>query len=273
MAKASKNVAREKRRGAATAREAFDLINPTMRNMQEDLAGGFKEAKKEREELQKRLSETVQAESSKVLAGQSNMQSNILATQKKERQQEGADMKSWMLENLKPVSGASAAELTQAKEERDAQQKRAVKLRGEVEALKKAMKAAEEEQKSKSNKFRDEKRSALLSSKEEQAQRKAAEKALQQEKVQREAAEKAAAERAEEAARVREELAKHKRALKQRNVLLSPDNVPASASSDDVDFVAKARANYGPAKDRRSKAEHRKENPLHSMDTYGRKAR
>ena len=53
----------------------------------------------------------------------------------------------------------------------------------------------------------------------------------------------------------------------------SPDPASTSASSGGVDFVAKARADYDPAKDRRSKAEHLKENPLPSMDTYGRKAR
>ena len=275
MAKASKNAAKTGRRATATAREAFKLIHPTVRSMHEDIAGGLEEARKEREDLQKKLSETVQEESSKILAGQSKMQSSILKTSKKERGEEGAAMRAWMLDNLKPASGASAAELSQAKEERDAQQERAVKAEADVDALTKAQKAAEAEHQSAVNKWRDQKRAACLDAKQKQSQKEAAEKALKQEQALREAAEWEAQKKAEEAERLAKALAKHRRALKEKRVLLSPDNVPAStsASSGGVDFVAKARADYDPAKDRRSKAEHLKENPLPSMDTYGRKAR
>ena len=137
MAKASKNASRTRRRTKATAKEAAELINPAMRGMHEDIAEALEKAGKEREEFEDRLSETVQAESSKILAGQSN----ILTTQKKERRDEGAAMRAWMTENLKPAGAASAAELAQAKSERDAQQRRALKFKDDVDALSKSQKA------------------------------------------------------------------------------------------------------------------------------------
>ena len=204
MAKASKNASRTSRRTKATAKEAAELINPAMRGMHEDIAEALEKAGKEREEFEDRLSETVQAESSKILAGQSN----ILTTQKKERRDEGAAMRAWMTENLKPAGAASAAELAQAKSERDAQQRRALKFKDDVDALSKSQKATEEEYKAQCNKWRNEKRTARLDAKQEQAQKEAAEKALRKEQAQREDDQRELQKKAEEAARLAELVAK-----------------------------------------------------------------
>ena len=122
---------------------------------------------------------------------------------------------------LKQEQAQREAALKEAKKERT----RAIKLQEDLDARKQAQKAMAEECESKCNMWRDEKRSAVIDSREYQRQKKAAEEALWQEQAQREALEREIQRKAEENAELEELIAKQSRALKRNNVLLSPDNV------------------------------------------------